>query len=285
MEKIAIVTDSTADLSGQALVDKNITIVPLKVNFGEETFIEGIDITNSQFFTRLEEAEDLPTTSQPSPGDFIKIYQGLIDQGYDSIISIHLSDKMSGTRQSAEIAASEMADKIKNFAAIDSRHITAGIGLIAIKAAESVLVGKSFDHVLEDIEEVKSKLNLFGLVDTLKYLEKGGRIGKARALAGSLLNVKPILAMEDGIIVDIDKVRTRKKGISELAGRAIEFFAKEESLRYLVSHSQALEDALKLEEEIFAKTGKKAEYISEVGVVVGTHIGPGALFLTFIEEA
>ncbi len=284
MEKIAIVTDSTADLSKELAKENNITIVPLKVNFGDETFTEGLDITNSQFFARLEEAKELPTTSQPSPVDFMNTYKGLLEEGYDSIISIHLSDKMSGTRQSAEIAAQEMDGQIKNFAAIDSRYVTVGTGMIAIKAAESVASGKTFAQVVEEVEKAVNDLSLFGLIDTLKYLEKGGRIGKAKAIAGSLLNIKPLISMADGLIIDLDKVRTRKKGISELASYANDFLAKKGSLRYMISHSKSPDDAVKLGQEIFEKTGKKADFICEVGAVVGTHIGPGGLFVGFIEE-
>jgi DegV family protein with EDD domain len=279
MNRIAIVTDSTADLPVDTAKNNNITIVPLKVNFQDKSYVEGVDITNQEFYEKLEKAQNLPTTSQPSPADFIQKYEELIAAGYDSIISIHISDKLSGTRQSALIAGNEIADKVKNFKAIDSRQVTVGIGIIVKAAAESAASGKSFDEVVTDTEQEVAKADLFALVDTLKYLEKGGRIGKARAIAGSLLNIKPILTMREGEIVDKEKVRTRKKGIAELVELAKNHKDARGNIRYAISHSLALDEAEKLEETIYQETGAKAEFISEVGSVVGTHIGPGALFI------
>ena len=199
MEKIAIVTDSTADLPREFAQEKKITIVPLKVNFGQETFTEGLDITNEEFFIRLEEEEELPTTSQPSPADFARIYQELLAEGYESIISIHLSDKLSGTRQSAELAHSLLGEKIKNFKAIDSSRVTIGIGMLAIKAREAAVAGKSFQEIIAEVEELKDQLNLYGLVDTLKYLEKGGRIGRARLLLEPYLILSPFWQWKMGL--------------------------------------------------------------------------------------
>lgn len=282
MNRIAIVTDSTADLPIEIAKEYNITVVPLKVNFQDKSYTEGVDITNQEFYEKLEKADLLPTTSQPSPADFIAKYDELIENGYDSIISIHISDKLSGTRQSATIAGSELSEKITNFSTVDSMQVTVGIGLVVKIAAESAAQNKSYDEVLADTKQAVENVKLYALVDTLKYLEKGGRIGKARAIAGSLLNIKPILTMNNGEIVDKDKVRTRKKGIAEIVDLAKKFKDTNGTIRYAISHSMALDEAKKLEETLLAEVGVKSEFISEVGSVVGTHIGPGALFISFL---
>ncbi|NCC81049.1 MAG: DegV family protein [Clostridia bacterium] len=282
MNRIAIVTDSTADLPIEIAKEHNITVVPLKVNFQDKSYTEGVDITNQEFYEKLEKADLLPTTSQPSPADFTAKYDELIENGYDSIISIHISDKLSGTRQSATIAGSELSEKITNLSTVDSMQVTVGIGLVVKIAAESAAQNKSYDEVLADTKQAVENVKLYALVDTLKYLEKGGRIGKARAIAGSLLNIKPILTMNNGEIVDKDKVRTRKKGIAEIVDLAKKFKDTNGTIRYAISHSMALDEAKKLEETLLAEVGVKSEFISEVGSVVGTHIGPGALFISFL---
>ena len=161
-------------------------------------------------------------------------------------------------------------------------QVTVGIGLVVKIAAESAAQNKSYDEVLADTKQAVENVKLYALVDTLKYLEKGGRIGKARAIAGSLLNIKPILTMNNGEIIDKDKVRTRKKGIAEIVDLAKKFKDTNGTIRYAISHSMALDEAKKLEETLLAEVGVKSEFISEVGSVVGTHIGPGALFISFL---
>lgn len=281
MSKIAIVTDSTADLPIEIVKADNLTVIPLKVNFQDKSYTEGVDLTNKQFYEKLEQAEILPTTSQPSPADFIEKYNELISQGYDSIISIHISDKLSGTRQSSLIAGKELKDSLRNFRAIDSKQVTIGTAILVKLAAESVAAGKSFEETIENIEKAVENAKLFALVDTLKFLEKGGRIGRARAVVGSLLNIKPILTTVEGEIVDKDKVRTRKKGVQMLVDYLREQQNQKSDLKVAISHSQVLEEAKRLEEIIYEELGLKVDFIAEVGSVVGTHIGPGALFISF----
>ncbi len=168
MNRIAIVTDSTADLPIDLAIKNNITVVPLKVNFQDKSYTEGVDITNQEFYEKLEKAELLPTTSQPSPADFMKKYEDIIEDGYDSVISIHISDKLSGTRQSATIAGNELGEKIRNFSAVDSMQVTVGIGLVVKIAAESADQNKSYEEVLEDTRKAVENIKLYALVDTLK---------------------------------------------------------------------------------------------------------------------
>ncbi len=281
MVKIAIVTDSTSDLPISVIEKNKIRMVPLKVNFQDQSYTEGLDITNKEFYEKLEASDALPTTSQPSPADFAAKYQELIDDGYDSIISVHISDKLSGTRQSALLAGDMVKDKLANFVAIDSKHVSASTGLIVQQAAEMVLSGLSFDEVVESINMTIDNTDLFVVVDTLKYLEKGGRIGKGKAMVGSLLNIKPVLTMNDGSITDKDKARTRKKGMQMMLDFAKERQKNKPDIRIAICHSQVIDEAVKLESLVKEQLGVEPEYISEVGSVVGTHIGPGALFLAY----
>lgn len=280
MDKIAIITDSTSDLSGVLVAEnKNLRVIPLKVNFQEETYTEGVDITNEEFYEKLEKAEVLPTTSQPSPGEFIALYEELLAEGYDSIISIHISDHMSGTRQSANIAGEKIKDKIKNFKTIDSKSVSSGAGALTIYALDVLKQENDFSKAIERIEKGRDNADLIALVDTLKYLEKGGRIGKASALLGSLLSVKPILTTEDGVIINKDKVRSRKRGLEYIVKYLIEKKATNEDLIVSLVHAQAEQEAMKLADRLDKELGIKVKNISEIGAVVGTHIGPGAILI------
>lgn len=283
MDKIAIITDSTSDLPMEFVESKkNLRVIPLKVNFQEESYTEGVDITKDEFYEKLEGCQVLPTTSQPSPGEFISLYESLIEEGYDSIISIHISDKLSGTRQSAKIAGGQMGDKLKNFKTIDSKSVSSGAGTLTLMALEIAEKEKEFDKVVEEIEKARDNTEILALVDTLKYLEKGGRIGKAKALLGSLLSIKPILGMEDGIIVDKDKVRSRRRGMEYIVKYLSDRKNSNQELKISIVHSKAEEEAIKLSEKIEKETGVETEYISEIGSVVGTHIGMGALIIGIV---
>ncbi|NLK01183.1 MAG: DegV family protein, partial [Clostridia bacterium] len=196
MGKIAIVTDSTADLPPEIIEKYNISIVPLKVLFGNKEYKDGIDIGPDEFYEKLEKSNTLPTTSQPSPGDFIKVYRSLLEQ-YTEIISIHLSSNLSSTVNVARLAGKDFKDRIHVF---DSKSISLGIGLLATEAAKSVQEGLRINEVLEKIKSVRKNSEVLFTLDTLEYLSKGGRIGKVSGLLGSVLNIKPIVRVnEEGI--------------------------------------------------------------------------------------
>ena len=211
---IKIVTDSTADLPLALVKELGITVVPLYVRFGDETYRDGVDITGDEFYKRLLTDPIHPNTSQPTPQDFANVYRGLCQQA-DGIISIHISGKLSGTCSSAlqakEVVAAECPVEV-----IDSKTTSMALGLIVMAAVTIANTGASVKQVAEDIRQVVSDVQLLVIFDTLKYLAKGGRIGKAKSLLGSVLNVKPLLTIKDGEFVPVTQVRSRSKGIDKL---------------------------------------------------------------------
>src|SRR5690606_38545588 len=211
---VRIVTDSTADLPAEVREEYGIEMVPLYVHFGDEVFRDQVDMSPDQFFRRLTaEKERLPQTSQPSPSDFAEVYRRLAEGG-DTIVSIHISEAMSGTLQSAR-AAREMLQGA-DIRLIDSRLVTACLGHVVLDCAQAARDGASADEVVERAESLCSRTNLFGAIDTLEYLERGGRIGRAQALLGSLLNMKPIVTLSDGVVAPAGRVRGRSRVIPEL---------------------------------------------------------------------
>src|SRR6056297_758046 len=194
-EKIAVVTDSCADIP-KALIEKlGITVVPLNVIFGEEVLKDGDDITSKEFYKRLEESKKLPSSSQPTPDEFSEVYQNLLKK-YDKIISIHLSEKLSGTINSARAAAKEFGEKVFTF---DSQSISVGVGLQVEATVEAIKEGLSLDEIKDYLQRLRESTHVMFTLDTLEYLEKGGRIGKAESLIGSLLNIKPIIIVKEGL--------------------------------------------------------------------------------------
>lgn len=283
MNKIKIVTDSTCDLPSQLVNENNIAVVPLKIHFGEQTYYEGIDLTPDTFYDKLKGAEVLPTTSQPSPGDFVKVYEEYAQQGFTHIISIHISSKLSGTYQSAFIAKGLVEDKIK-VEVIDSHYVTLGLGLLVLEAAEMVKGGKSFEAAIQHVNFLREKVKLYFMVDTLEFLQKGGRIGKASSLIGSLLNIKPILTLIEGEVHPFEKVRGQSKALDRLVD-IIEQLPSTglEKVRCAIVHSQSLETAEKVKEILLNNLGLAEIEISEIGAVVGTHVGPGAIGIIIIK--
>ena len=196
--EIKIVTDSTSDLDKDTAKNLSVEIVPLNVHFGDEVYKDGIEINSDDFFDKLINGTVFPKTSQPSVGEFIDVYEKLGNDGSD-IISIHISDQLSGTINSARQAAKHLEGKIKVHI-IDSKQISISLGLITISAATAVKEGKTLNEVLDLTESLIARSHVFTALDTLEYLEKGGRIGKAKSLVGKILNFKPIIGSADGII-------------------------------------------------------------------------------------
>ena len=209
MSKIRIVTDSTADLSQELVERYQIKVVPLDVLIEGTAYKDKIDLTNEEFYGILRSMKDLPTTSQPSPAVFADVYRELAAEGAEHIISIHISSDLSGTYQSSVLAAGmvEQEVAVHNF---DSRSATMGLGLIVLSAAKMVEEGHSVEEILDSVKVVIQKLDLYFLLDSLDNLHKGGRIGKASHLFGSLLNIKPVLNLSNGVISAYEKVRGNK---------------------------------------------------------------------------
>ena len=274
---IKIITDSTSDLPNELAIASSIEVIPLPVRFGSEEFLDGVDISKDDFYTRLVSEGILPTTSQPSVGDFIELYKKIADTS-EGIVSIHISSKLSGTFNAAIQAKRELENSeffSTPIKVIDAEHVSMGLGLIAIKAASVASQGASIGEVEEVVKSVISKTEFFVLLDTLEYLEKGGRIGKARSLLGGLLNIKPLIRIENGEVREMGKERTRRKAIGRLL-KMCETFPHIEKLAIL--HSTSPREAQSLSEELsnlYPNAGNPI--VAQAGAVIGTYSGPGAL--------
>ena len=273
--KLAIVTDSVSDISPKIAKELDIKIVPLTVIFGTEQFLDGIELSNAEFFKKLETNPNHPSTSQPSPEAFVKTYEKLLKKGYE-ILSVHVSAKLSGTINSAEQAIKTIdTNKIK---IIDTGSASMAQGLVAMSAARAAKNAKSLDELADIAESTAKKTTVFVAMDTMEFLKRGGRIGKARAMLGSILNIKPIITTNDGEIVPHSRARTIKKAISSMINDMGE---KDQIIEVAVLHSTTPDLAKDVMTQINAQNLNNAGTITEIGPVVGTHAGPGCLAIAF----
>ncbi|WP_044479167.1 DegV family protein [Paenibacillus antibioticophila] len=289
MKQIIIVADSTADVPKAIVEEYGIHIVPMRLAFGEETFIEGIDITVEEFYDRLSKSRDLPTTSQTSPSQYVEVYQNLMQQYPEaSIISIHISSGMSGTYQSAVLAKSMIEEEhgeAVDITVIDSLSATYGFGLQVVLAARMAKAGASVPEIVAEVDRVGKARQVYFLVDVLDYLQKGGRLGKAAAIFGTLLNIKPILSVNDeGAIYAVDKIRGHKKAVSRVVELFVKDYGDQRDINIAVCdcvNPEGAEEILRLMGEHFTIH----EVVrTSIGAVVGTHVGPGTV-ATFIWPA
>lgn len=276
MGKIRLVTDSTADIPKEVCLTLGIEVVPLKVHFGSDTYRDGVSLQAEQFYALLAQSSTLPTTSQPSPIDFLETYKRINEESDVQIISIHISAELSGTFQSAVLAKSLLNEKM-DITTIDSRTASYALGGIVVAAAEAAKQGSSKEKILALIQKLIEQSQLYFLVDTLEYMQKGGRIGKAAALLGSLLKIKPILSVEDGIAVSVDKVRGKKAAVN----RIIELFKLKEmagfEVKIMIAHANSLEDAENLGALMKSNFQITSLSYTTLGPVIGTHVGPGTI--------
>lgn len=278
MTHAVIVTDSTADIPEELVSKYDIHVVPLRLMFGEETFQDGVDISAEVFYKRLVQSDQLPTTSQASPADYMHVYQNIMTLHPGSpIISIHISSGLSGTYQSAVLAKSLMEDP-PEITVVDSRSASYGFGLLVVHAARLAAEGKSADEIVASVEQMRQQRKLYFLVDTLEYLQKGGRIGKAAAIIGNLLNIKPILSIDtEGIIYAVEKVRGRKKAIARMIERFQEDLGGIQNINVAVGHTADPASADPVLEELSRHYHLGEVVLTNVGPVVGSHVGPGTL--------
>jgi DegV family protein with EDD domain len=273
-ENTAIVLDSTADLPDAAKRFPNWRVVPLYVNFGDESLRDGVDIGAAEFYERLRASSVLPTTSQPTPGDFLACYRDLGD--YARILSLHVSGRVSGTFASAEAAAAELGDG--RVRAIDTETASASIAMLALAVQRRLENGTSDEEIDTLVERYRRERGLLFTVDTLEFLQRGGRIGKAAAFAGTLLHVKPILSIRDGEVEPIKRVRGERKAFAELAAALEAQTADEPAFRLAIAHAAAPERAAELEALVRERRPKAdLELVVTLGAVIGAHAGPGTL--------
>jgi len=276
---VKIVTDSSADLPAELVQELGITVVPLYVRFGEEVYRERVDISLDEFYQRLEHGHIHPVTIQPNPQDFATAYQKL-SQEADGIVSIHISSKLSGTYNSA-LQGKEMIEKGCPIEVIDSQVITVGLGMICMTAAQMVKTGESLPSVAEEVKQMTPNIHLLCLLDTLKYLALGGRIGKAKALLGSVLNVKPLITLKEGEVVPAGQVRSRSKGIERLFS-FVESASNIDDLA--IAYNTTPDEAHALAERLGSIFTKEAVKVVRLGTTLGVHMGPGGLAVGLREK-
>lgn len=280
MEKIIIVTDSTADLQENFIKGNNIVVLPLTVTYQGKIYKDGVDLTTEQLLRFLDEGDELPKTSQVNPKEFYDVYKELLDKDY-SIISIHLSSQLSGTYQSANIAKDMLnTDKIH---IIDSKSVSFGTGLLVIKALDMIKKGIPLEEIVNTLNHLSNKIKVAFTVDNLDYLRKGGRLSGTQAIMGKLLNIKPIIHMDEGKLFVYDKVRGLKKAVARLYD-----YLEEQNID--ISQPVAVGTiAYKDEIETFVSYLKEKYafeniYTSKVGTVVATYSGEGVIGVYFISK-
>lgn len=277
MAPVRIVTDSTAFLEKEMLERYNITVVPLYVNFENEVILDG-SISNASFFDKLKNAAKMPFTSQPSPGDFVKVFEKIIEDG-DDIVTLVISSGISGTYDSA-INAAKLVDT-KRIAVVDTTLTSGALAMLVKEAAEAATQGKTKEDIVALIEDKKRRLRIFFIPDTLEYLKKGGRIGGAQALLGTLLKIKPVLYLNNGKVETYDKVRTMKKAMERIID---EIPAVKGPFTLTIIHGEAFDTANKMKDMIVERFPEVEVIINEISPVIGTHAGPGVVGLCFYAQ-
>jgi DegV family protein with EDD domain len=275
---VKIVTDTLSDITADLAAQLGITVIPLYVRFGEEIYRDRIDITSEDFYRRLVNEPKLPSTTQPSPNDFLEVFKKLAEET-DEILVITISSKMSGTSQSALQAKEIMKGKVK-IEIVDTLQVAMAEGLVAISAANAAKQGGDLARITGVARSALSRIHLVAYFDTLKYLAKGGRIGKASGLVGSLLSVKPILTTKEGEMAPLTRVRSMSAGLDYLYNFTA-CFDKIEAMA--LEHATTTQEADKLIERLNALYPKEKIYRSVISPVIGTYSGPGALALTVLE--
>jgi DegV family protein with EDD domain len=270
----AVVTDSTADLPNEWRDRYGIEIVPLKVLFGKESFRDRVDMTDEQFFARLSASTTLPTTSAPSPGEFADVYTRLAHD-HDGCISIHIGEQLSATAEAARVGASSVEGFKVNV--IDSQTVSMPIAFLCRIAAECA----TLDEAVAAVQERVPKSRVLALLDTLRYVEMGGRVSRAQAMIGTMLDLKPLLLVANREIKSVDRVRTRSRAIP----RMVEFFRAEMPVETLaVMHAQAPDEAAQIASELRKELPEMEIPIGQIGCVLGTHTGPKALGLVYLKK-
>jgi len=275
---VKIVTDSLSDITSDVAEELGITVVPLTVLFGKESFLDRVTITTDEFYHRLTHDDTWPTTTQPPPSTFVDVYNKLVEET-DEILVITLSSKLSGTYESALNARGSVQKKCR-IEVIDSLTVAMGLGLVVIAAAKAAQAGAKLNELVDLVHSAIPRSHLVAYFDTLKYLAKGGRIGKAQGLLGAVLSVKPVLTVKDGEMSPVTRLRSRAAGTDYLYNFVAGFPRIEE---LAVEHTTVPDEANRLVERLGSLFPKERIYRSTISPVVGTHAGPGAMAVTVLE--
>ncbi len=274
--KVAVVTDSTAYLPQEHLQTYGIRVVPLRLHWEGETYRDGVDITPEAFYARLRASATIPTTSQPPMQDFLDTFRALAEEGYDAVVAVLISSGISGTVASARAAANECRIPVR---VVDTRSTSVAQGWIALEAAQLAQQGASLDDVVARAEAVRERMAIWFVVDTLKYLHKGGRIGGAARFLGTMLNIKPLLYFTpQGTIDALERVRTKRRALLRMVDLAVQH-AGERPVHVGVTHADAADTARALEHELRRCLDVRAWLRAPLSPVLGTHVGPGTVGL------
>jgi DegV family protein with EDD domain len=281
-ENTAVVLDSTSDYPEAPARFPNMRFVPLYVRFGDETYRDYVELGPGEFYEKLRTSPVTPATAQPTPQDFVNAYEELA--AYERIYSLHVSSKVSGTFSSAELAAQEIGgDKVR---VIDSLTASLAIAMLSHAIQRRLARGTTDEEIEKLVDRFHRDADVLFTVETLEYLQRGGRIGRAAAIAGSLLNVRPILSVENGVVIAVARVRGRQKALAEFERRLVEATTDGTGLRVAIAHADAAEWVGTLSEIVWRVRPKaEIEFTATLGAVVGTHAGPGAVgFFWFQDE-
>lgn len=269
---VGIVTDSTADISPQQAQALGITIIPLTIFFGENAYLDGVELDNASFYTKLQESESFPRTSQPSPTVFQEAYIRLIDAGVDGILSVHISSKLSGTYQCACVARDTLPDDVKKIPLeiIDSQSVSVGMSQAVLQAAREARTGVGLKEIKAHLLNQLSRTRVLCVLDTLEYAKRGGRLGSAAAFLGNLLNMKPIISLKDGAVIAVERPRTRSKAYTRVA-ELVSDMGKIEQLVIGESNEEVGQELVQALKTVYQ--GDIPRY--QLGAVLGAHGGPG----------
>jgi DegV family protein with EDD domain len=280
MERVKIVTDSTADIPKVVIEEFKISVVPLNIHINNETYLDGIDITPMEFIEKMRDSKELPKTSQPSVGKFTEIYEQLGKDECD-IISIHMTSGMSGTFNSAKTAADMVNAKVYVF---DTQFMSMAEGYFVLEAARLAKEGKTALEIIDLLEKMRNKVKLFVVVDTLDNLVKGGRIGKGKAFISSILNIKPIAMLENGVYSPVAKVRSYGQIVKYLTNFLVEDTEGKQIKRVNICHADSLQLAKKLKDSIQNVFNQIDVEIGETSPIISTHTGSGAIGFFYYTE-
>jgi DegV family protein with EDD domain len=272
---VRVVTDSACDLPDDLIERDGIEVVPLTIRFGKEELVDRKELSTDEFWRRLADSDVLPETSAPSAGAFEAAFRRLIADGATGIVCINLSSKLSATMQSAQVAAQAVQPDCP-IVVVDSLMVSMGLGSLCLTAARRAAEGDSLESIVTNVTDRRNRSKLYGTLDTLEFLKKGGRVGNARAILGSMLAIKPVLEVRDGEVEEAGKVRTRSKALRLLVDRVKE--GPFENLAVLHGNAPDLDELLDLLEPL---TPRDEIVIGQIGPVIGTHAGPRVIGVTF----
>lgn len=291
MKDYQIFSDSSCDTPPTLLADNDVTLIPFYVTFDQENYFkENIEITNTQFYETLNKGNIYPKTSLPSVQDYMNVFEESIKEGKD-VLCICLTQKFSGSYQSAVNAKLILEEKYSDtkILVVDSIQATAGQGMVLLQAAHMKKAGYSIEDTVAKLEELKQTARIMFTVDTLEYLTKGGRVGKVASLAGTMLNLKPLIQLKDAELIPYSNVRGRKKSLDKVLSMVEEYFVETkeryEDYDFCFANATTLEEVEAFKPRVEALIGKTIDYpIFQIGVTIGTYTGPGAIGVCFIKK-